>query len=473
MYCRSHGLLGCEQTRPDQLISIANMATTPHSSLPKTADPSSDTSNGKLAPVCPLCKSPLSRIRRQPADRLFSVFVPQLRYQCSAAKGDPGCTWQGSIRLQSVADRLLLQRLRTRMYAVCYRTLSQLRATSLTLIDALASMDPPVTDSSPGISGDASFKDMAQITLDAIGDAVLVVDPLGTVIYLNKVAQALTGWPEEEALGRSVEEVFYIVDGITRERVKSPSQRAISENRIVALALGSVLIRHDGTDLAIEDSAAPIHDRRGVLTGAVIVFHDARLSGSAIQEMSHMAQHDSLTGLPNRLLLIERLTQAIGIAKRHDKLVALMFLDLDHFKQINDAFGHAVGDQLLRDVAMDMLGCVRATDTVSRHGGDEFVILLSEIETSMDAARVAEKLLARFAVPRVIDGHTIRISLSIGISICPDDGNEADSLMHKADQAMYAAKHAGRNRFQLAPGIDDAEPAVQASPADGPARKDA
>jgi diguanylate cyclase (GGDEF)-like protein/PAS domain S-box-containing protein len=292
---------------------------------------------------------------------------------------------------------------------------------------------------------------MAQITLDAIGDAVLVVDPTGQVIYLNKVAEKLTGWTSSLAIGRPIETVFNIIDGKSRERAASPSQQAIRENRIVELALGSILLRRDGTGMEIEDSAAPIQNHLGEVTGAVIVFHDARQSDSEIQKMSHLAQHDFLTGLPNRVLLMERLTQAINMAHRHRKQVALLFLDLDHFKQINDSFGHAVGDQLLREAAADMLDCVRATDTVSRHGGDEFIVLLTEIEEREDTTRIAEKLLAKFVRPRTIDGHQIQVTLSIGISVYPEDGLDADALMRKADASMYTSKKKGRNSYQFSP----------------------
>ncbi|MDZ7781454.1 MAG: diguanylate cyclase [Halioglobus sp.] len=290
---------------------------------------------------------------------------------------------------------------------------------------------------------------MAQITLNAIGDAVLVTDPDGIVIYLNRVAEKLTGWASAEACGRPEADVFSIVDGTTRKPRISPSKRAMNEGRIVELELGSVLIRHDGSDLAIEDSAAPILNRHGKLAGAVIVFHDAQESRHVRDNMSYLAQHDSLTGLPNRLLLMERLTQAIGMAKRNRKQVAVLFLDLDYFKQINDSCGHAVGDQLLQEAAAEMVSCVRGTDTVGRLGGDEFVILLPQVEKMEDAAEVAKKLLAKFTRPRVIDGHDLNVSLSIGISSYPADGQDAMSLLQNADTAMYMTKGQGRNNFQF------------------------
>ncbi|TGN40217.1 diguanylate cyclase domain-containing protein [Marinobacter confluentis] len=306
-----------------------------------------------------------------------------------------------------------------------------------------------VSPSNPGPLGNISFEDMALITLDAISDAVMVVDPDGKLIYLNKVAEKMTGWPRAEALGRYVEQVFFIFDGATRERAPNPAQRAIEENQIVELALGRILVRRDGKVVAIEDSAAPIIDRNGRATGAVIVFHDARQSGAAIQEMSYRAQHDFLTGLPNRMCLMERLTHAIGMANRHNKKIAVLFLDMDDFKMINDTHGHAVGDHLLQEVSTELQSCVRTTDTVSRHGGDEFVILLTEIEERQDAAQIAEKVLARFASPRTIDGIELQVALSIGIAVYPENGTDADTMMRNADVAMYATKANGRNSYQF------------------------
>jgi diguanylate cyclase (GGDEF)-like protein/PAS domain S-box-containing protein len=292
-------------------------------------------------------------------------------------------------------------------------------------------------------------KERAQVTLNSIGDAVLTTDLLGQVTYLNQVAETMTGWSCEDALGRPISEVFTILDGTTRETGANPMLRAIAEDRAVGLAKDSVLIRRDGLELAIEDSAAPIHNRDGRVTGAVIVFHDVSESRAMALEMAHLAQHDFLTSLPNRLLLSERMVHAISLAKRHKQQVGLLFLDLDNFKHINDSLGHAIGDQLLQSVARRLVECVRTTDTVCRQGGDEFVILLAEIGQPQDAAHVAETLRAALDMPHLIDGHELHISLSIGISVFPDDGADVDTLMQSADTAMYHAKASGRNNYQF------------------------
>ena len=292
-------------------------------------------------------------------------------------------------------------------------------------------------------------KERAQVTLNSIGDAVLTTDLQGNVTYLNLVAEEMTGWSREEALGHPLAEVFRIIDGTTLQPAINPAERAIREDRTVGLAADCVLIRRDGFESAIEDSSAPIHNRLGQVSGAVIVFRDVTQSRAMAQKMAHLAQHDFLTGLPNRLLLTERLAQAIGLAQRHKKQVALMFLDLDFFKHINDSLGHAIGDRLLQSVATRLAGCIRATDTLCRQGGDEFVVLLAEIEQPHDAAQVANKLLNTLAAPHMIDGHELHVTLSIGISIYPQDGTSVDTVMQNADTAMYHAKASGRNNYRF------------------------
>lgn len=291
-------------------------------------------------------------------------------------------------------------------------------------------------------------KERAQVTLNSIGDAVLATDRNGCISYLNKVAEDMTGWCSDEAMGKPITEVFSIINGDTREQAQNPADIVIAEDRSIELAANCVLISKDGTECYIEDSAAPIHNRHGKVTGAVIVFHDVSVSRAMSSKMAHMAQHDTLTGLPNRVMLTERLTKAIVLAKRHDRQLGIMYVDLDLFKHVNDSLGHKVGDQLLKSVSKRLISSVRITDTVCRQGGDEFVILLDNMEDSQDITRIAESLLRAFASPHSIQGHLLYSTLSIGISIYPEDGESVDTIMQNADVAMYHAKNNGRNNFQ-------------------------
>jgi diguanylate cyclase (GGDEF)-like protein/PAS domain S-box-containing protein len=289
----------------------------------------------------------------------------------------------------------------------------------------------------------------AQVTLNSIGDGVISTDVEGRVTYLNGVAEKLTGWPKAEAIGRPLEEVFKIIDSDTRQSVPNPMQIATHENQTVGLPPTCVLIRRDGVESAIEDSAAPIHDRRGRVTGAVMVFHDVSASHAMTLRLAHLAQHDALTDLPNRMLLNDRMNQAIALAQRHNASLALLYMDLDRFKQINDSLGHLIGDRLLQSVALRLSECVRATDTVGRLGGDEFVVLLSEVAHAQDAAVCADKLLQAVRLPYVMDEHEIHITASVGIVIYPGDGAEVEALLQNADSALYEAKGRGRNNYQF------------------------
>jgi diguanylate cyclase (GGDEF)-like protein/PAS domain S-box-containing protein len=292
-------------------------------------------------------------------------------------------------------------------------------------------------------------KERAQVTLNSIGDAVLSTDNEGRVTYLNVVAEKITGWTEAQAAGKPVEEVFVIIDSTTGEPCKSPLRTAIEKNKTVGLTPNCILRRRDGTEFAIDDSAAPIHDRQGMATGAVIVFHDVSVARAIGIEMSHMAQHDTLTNLPNRTLLQDRLHQAIALASRNGTLVAVLFLDLDKFKEINDSLGHEFGDKVLQSVVKRLLTCVRASDTVSRLGGDEFVILLSEIKQTGDAGVKAGQILTAMNAPFEIDSHKLHITASIGVAVYPNDSTDPENLIKKADLAMYQAKEQGRNSYRF------------------------
>jgi len=165
--------------------------------------------------------------------------------------------------------------------------------------------------------------------------------------------------------------------------------------------------------------------------------------------MAHLARHDVLTNLPNRTLLDDRMAQAIALALRNGTRLAVLFVDVDGFKHINDSLGHAIGDALLQAVATRLLACVRGSDTVARRGGDEFVIVLSQLEHADAASLIAEKVLASVAVPTVLANHVLHVTASVGVSLYPDDGEEAEALLHAADAAMYHAKERGRNNYQF------------------------
>jgi diguanylate cyclase (GGDEF)-like protein/PAS domain S-box-containing protein len=292
-------------------------------------------------------------------------------------------------------------------------------------------------------------RERAQVTLNSIGDAVVSTDVSGRVTYLNVVAENLAGWSQDEAAGHPLEEVLQIIDVTTREALQNFAMLAIGNDKTVALPPNSVLIRRDGIEAEIEDSTAPIHDRRGAVTGAVMVFHDVSMARAMTRKMTHLAQHDSLTDLPNRVLLNERLREAIILSGRHRRRLAVLFLDLDRFKHINDSKGHVVGDLLLQSVARRLPACVRSSDTVGRLGGDEFVVLLWEVMRAEDPAIAAAKMLAAVRRPHLIDEDELHITGSIGIVTYPDDGTDVETLMKRADLAMYQAKDNGRNGYQF------------------------
>ena len=292
-------------------------------------------------------------------------------------------------------------------------------------------------------------RERAQVTLNSIGDAVLSTDVTGKVTYLNVVAETMLGWTRREAAGKPLDEVFKIVDGTTRTECINPLKVAIEKDKTVSLTPHCILIRRDGREFAIEDSAAPIHDRHGAITGAVIVFHDVSVQRAMRIEMAHLAEHDILTNLPNRTLLMDRLSKAIDACRRNGTRLAVQFLDLDGFKHINDSLGHKVGDKLLQAVAKRLLACVRVSDTVSRQGGDEFVLILSEISHAQDAGVKAGKILNSLTAPYNIDEHQIQLTASVGVTTYPDDGLNAEILIKNADMAMYQAKQKGRNNCQF------------------------
>jgi diguanylate cyclase (GGDEF)-like protein/PAS domain S-box-containing protein len=291
-------------------------------------------------------------------------------------------------------------------------------------------------------------KERAQVTLDCIGDGVICTDFGGNVTFLNLVAERMTGWSLPDAEGRPIDEIFQIVDPATRAKIPNPMNIAVSLNRTGHLPVNCVLVGRDGNEVFIEDSAAPIHNREGETTGSVIVFRDVSHARALAEQVVHASQHDSLTGLPNRLLLNDRLTQAISLADRHKSRLAVLFMDIDGFKHINDSLGHLTGDKLLQSISKRLRGCIRTPDTVSRQGGDEFIVLLQDVQNPIDIASTVKRVLTAIAETHTVDIHKLHVTASMGVSQYPGDGKDAETLIKNADTAMYQAKGSGRQCFR-------------------------
>ena len=294
--------------------------------------------------------------------------------------------------------------------------------------------------------------EVANLTLDSIGEAVLRADSQGKVTYLNRIAEKVTGWSREEAQGRPVAEVLKLIDGASRAAVGDALGAARQEDETASSTAGStncILVRRDGFEVDVESKTTLIHEHGESVSGAIVAFRDVSADRAKSLELSHLAQHDALTDLPNRVLFNDRLEQAISLAERQDKQLAVMFVDLDHFKKINDSLGHDIGDKVLQSVAGRLKGCIRRSDTISRIGGDEFVVLLSQVEHAEDAAISARKALRALTAPHAIDGKSLDINVSIGVSTYPIDGQDAESLLNRADNALYEAKQRGRNNYQF------------------------
>jgi diguanylate cyclase (GGDEF)-like protein/PAS domain S-box-containing protein len=290
----------------------------------------------------------------------------------------------------------------------------------------------------------------AQAMLDFIGDAVLGTDTEGQITFINQPAEDLTGFSRQEALGKPLQEVFRTVDATTGEAKTNLASLAISSNKPIALENNTLLLARDGQQRPIEDSAAPIHSPKGEVIGAVIVFHDSDRSLEITTKMAHLAQHDSLTGVMNRNGFAGRFEQARAQAERHQRKMILLFIDLDDFKDINDIQGHSRGDMILKSLAKMLMACVRTSDIVCRYGGDEFVVLLSDIEEPEQAVKVVDKVREAAARLSLLNGNETCLKLSIGVSVYPEHGENLEELLPHADAAMYRIK-AMKKQNRLAP----------------------
>jgi diguanylate cyclase len=279
--------------------------------------------------------------------------------------------------------------------------------------------------------------------LASTANAVFIADIDGRFVWINPAFSKLSGYSEAEALGKSTAIVHASPPGDGEESLRQALQAGQPWH-------GELIEKHkDGRLYTVDEVVTPLSDERGAITHFIAVQHDVTaLKQSAAQE-HHLANHDSLTGLANRGKFLREQQKALARAEREGTLVATLFVDLDHFKPVNDAYGHDIGDQLLAAVSERLCAAVRQGDLVSRCGGDEFSILLAQLPNASVAVALARKLVNTVGKPFILRGHHIAISASIGIAIFPTDGIDGLDLLRNADRAMYLVKRDGGNNVRV------------------------
>ncbi len=285
---------------------------------------------------------------------------------------------------------------------------------------------------------------LAASVFDGTGEAIMITSPHHRILRVNPAFSRITGFGFDEVLGRTLSELFQLDDAQVG-RLEAVCQHLGREH----VWQGEMVYRNKrGELLTALQTISEVVDEKGEVDYFIHIFNDITESKAAEQRIRYQAHHDPLTGLPNRASLRYRIDEAVARADREDSALAVLFLDLDRFKQVNDRMGHAVGDRLLRDVAGRLQGLLRHEDTVGRLGGDEFLILLEGLPAPHFAGQVAEKVVAALVRPFRLNDEPVEIGASVGIAIYPDHALDADALINHADAAMYNAKASGRNTFR-------------------------
>lgn len=286
--------------------------------------------------------------------------------------------------------------------------------------------------------------------INSMGCAVIVTYANGCIQMMNSAAELITGWKQSEAVGKDLIEVVKLVDKDVEETIANLATNVIEAGEILDLPENSTLITKDGKEIAIGDNLAPIRDRNGNITGAVLVFQDITKRKQTEAQLIRNAFYDGLTALPNRVLFLDRLRQTIERSKRRsDYYFAVLFLDLDGFKEINDRFGHGIGDDFLVAIARRLESCLRGGDTVARFGGDEFTVLLEDIKDISDATNVAKRIQEALRSPLNLNGYELSTTASIGITWNFSSYEEPATLLRDADIAMYRAKRQGKATYAI------------------------
>ena len=288
-----------------------------------------------------------------------------------------------------------------------------------------------------------------ELILNSAAEGILGLDLQGNHSFVNSAAARMLGYEVEELIGRPSHSTWHHTksDGSPYPREECKILSAPVDGAVHRVST-EVFWRKDGTGFPVEYASTPIYEQ-GRPTGVVVTFADITERKKTEKQIQHLATHDLLTNLPSMRLARDRLSVALNMARRYKKAGALMFVDLDGFKAVNDTLGHDAGDYVLKQVAQRLLSCVRETDTVARFGGDEFLIIATEINFPENAAQIAEKVVQLVSQPVIFNGQQVFVGTSIGIALFPDHGEDMDQLIKQADKAMYSVKNAGKNGFSF------------------------
>jgi diguanylate cyclase (GGDEF)-like protein/PAS domain S-box-containing protein len=322
--------------------------------------------------------------------------------------------------------------------------------TALILVVAGAAMSRRMLHQSAELEGQLfAERDRAQVTLRSIAEGVITTDEHGHVDTLNPAAQAMTGWTNPEVAGKPVDSVFQVFDEANRSVHLSPVPALLRESKSLHWSGNTILVRRDGNEIGVDLSAAPIRDRDGTIIGAVIVFYDVTDDRRSIAQLSYQARHDALTGIPNRREFEHRLSRALADAAALDRQHAVLYLDLDRFKEVNDLCGHAAGDTLLREISPLLQRKLRQGDTLARLGGDEFGVLLENCPPE-SAMRIAEALREAVAEFRFAwKERQFALGISVGLVPIAEERYSVADVLNAADACCYKAKRSGRNRVHV------------------------
>lgn len=291
--------------------------------------------------------------------------------------------------------------------------------------------------------------DRAQVTLHSIGDGVITTDSQGIVDYMNPVAETLTGWSMQSAIGNTLQSVFQVVNETTNKPVSNAVSRCLKANQVITLGKECVLISKSNQEYAIQHSIAPLRGRNGNVLGVVVVFSNVTEARNMAQQIAHQATHDALTGLVNRREFEKRLSNTVLSAREQQTQHCLCYLDLDQFKIVNDTVGHVAGDELLRKITILLKSKIRSRDTLARYGGDEFGLLLDNCPLDQ-AFKIANSLVAAVRNFQFVWEHrTFRVGVSIGLVPISEKTNNVAEIMSQADVACYTAKDLGRNQVHI------------------------